>query len=218
VGFLLVFRPQIETVKQLEAESGKRENLLFKSLHLRIVWLAAVFLLFYVGAEISMGSWGYSFLTIARSGSALFSAWVVSGYWCGLTLGRLTLANLTTRLGIWRLVGLCLFGTVFGLLLAWFLPGVGGAAIGFCLTGFFLGPLFPTTISLMSKALPVRLLATAIGFLASLGSGGGAIFPSLAGNLLQHIGFWFLPPFTLLLTICLLFVWLLLGKISSQIE
>jgi fucose permease len=28
-----------------------------------VVWLAALFLLFYVGAEVSLGSWSFSFLT-----------------------------------------------------------------------------------------------------------------------------------------------------------
>lgn len=216
LGFWLAFRPQGQPVKQ--SASKKQENMLFKTLRLHSVWLAALFLLFYVGTEVSLGSWGYSFLTVARLGPALFSAWVVSGYWCGLTLGRLTLANFVPRLGVRRLITLCLGGVALGLLLAWFLPGIWGAALGFCVTGFCLGPLFPTIISLMSQLAPARLLPSAIGFLACLGSAGGAFFPSLAGGLVQHLGFWFLLPFALVLTVVMLGAWLVLSRVPARVE
>ena len=216
IGFWLAFTPYTQRVKRLIGE--KRERLLRQTLGLRVVWLAALFLLFYVGTEVSLGSWGYSFLTIARMGPVVFSAWVISGYWFGLMLGRLTLANLAARMGVRRLITFCLGGIFCSLLLAWFLPGIWGAATGFCLTGFFLGPLFPTAIALMSQIAPARLLPTAIGFMASLGSAGAALFPSLAGTLVQHLGFWFLLPFALVLTIVMLAVWLVLNRVPAQTE
>lgn len=206
--FWRVFKVSVQPKEQVIVE--KQENVLLSALRLRVVWLAALFLLFYVGTEVSLGNWGYSFLTIARSGPALFSAWVISGYWCGLTLGRLTLANLASRLGTRGLITLCLSGVVLGLLLAWFLPGVWGAALGLCLTGFCLGPLFPTAIALMSQLAPARLLPSAIGFMASLGSAGAALFPGFAGAFVQHLGFWSLLPLTLSLTVVMFIVWSLL--------
>jgi fucose permease len=214
VGLWLAFKPRLQPVK--EFISPKKEHLMLDTLRLRGVWLAALFLLVYVGTEISLSTWSYSFLTIARLGPALFSAWVVSGYWCGLTIGRLTLARLASRLGMRRQITLCLEGVVLGLLLAWFLPSIWGAAFGLCLTGFFLGPLFPTTIALMSHIAPARLLPSAIGLLASLGSAGAALFPAFAGNLLQHLGFWTLLPFALALTVIMFGVWLLLNKQPAQ--
>src|SRR6185312_13727745 len=144
-----------------------------------------------------LGNWGYSFLTLARSGPALFSAWVISGYWTGLTLGRAILANMIPRLGMRRLITLCLGGAVLGIGLVWAIPGVWGPAIAFCLIGFCLGPLFPTAISLVPQLVAPRLVPSAVGFLACLGSGGAAFFPWLAGYALQHLGHWFLPPFAL---------------------
>ena len=217
LGFYATFKPRVQPVEQLPSGSAGG-NLLFSALRLRGVWLAAFFLLMYVGTEVSLGSWGYSFLTVARLGPALFSAWVVSGYWCGLTLGRLTLANFVTRLGVRRLITLCLSGVALGLVLAWTLPGVWGAAIGLCLVGFSLGPLFPTIISLMPQLVAPRLLAAAIGFLASLGSAGAALFPWLAGNLVQHLGFWFLPPFALVLTAAMGGLWLVLNRQTARAE
>ncbi|HEV2661217.1 MAG TPA: hypothetical protein VGU68_11485, partial [Ktedonobacteraceae bacterium] len=74
------------------------------------------------------------------------------------------------------------------------------------------GPIFPTTIALMSKLVSARILPSAIGFLASLGSMGAALFPWLAGNLAQRIGLWSLLPFVMALTVCMLGLWLALQK------
>lgn len=214
VGLWLAFKRREQSSQQIQRETERQEgSLLRTTLRLRGVWLAAFFLLFYVGTEVSLGNWGYSFLTLARSGPVLFSAWVISGYWCGLTLGRLILANFIPRLGMRRLITLCLSGVVLGLLLAWGLPGIWGAACGLCLVGFCLGPLFPTAIALIPQLVAPRLVATAIGFLASLGSGGAALLPWLAGNLVQHLGYWFLLPFALLLTLLMWSMWAMLNRV-----
>ncbi len=216
LGLWFAFKGGTQQAQQ--GTTHQEGNRLLATLRLRGVWLASFFLLFYVGTEVGLGNWGYSFLTLARSGSPIFSAWIISGYWCGLTLGRLTLAHLIPRLGVRRLITFCLGGVVLGVLLAWTLPGIWGAACGFCLIGFALGPLFPTAIALMPQLVSQRLLPTAIGFLACLGSGGGAIFPWLAGNLIEHLGYWFLLPFALLLTLVMLAIWLMLSRISTMQE
>jgi len=167
-------------------------------------------LFFYVGTELSLGNWSFSFLTEGRHGDTLVSGWAVSGYWLGLTLGRLTLANLTRKLGKRRLIQGCLVGVLAGVLLIWLAPNEAISAIGLALTGYCLGPLFPTTIALMADLVEARLLPSAIGFLTSLGSLGGALFPWLAGNLAQQVGLWTLLPYAMLLSCVLLCIWLAL--------
>ncbi|HEY0753942.1 MAG TPA: MFS transporter [Ktedonobacteraceae bacterium] len=234
LGMGLAFKPseqstrlrQADTQGEQEREVGETEeagedrqagsSLLSAALRRRGVWLAASFLLFYVGTEVSLGNWGYSYLTLERSGPALLSAWVISGYWCGLTLGRLTLANLLPRLGMQRLITLCLAGVALGLILAWVLPGIWGVASALCLVGFCLGPLFPTAIAFMPRLVAPRLLPSAIGFLACFGSGGAALFPWLAGNLVQHLGYWSLLPFALILTLLMWGVWLFLSRAPEE--
>lgn|SRR5579872_185473 len=208
VGFAFKGHKRIEDEKAEKAET--KQNVLFKALAMRIVWLAALFLLFYVGTEVSLGSWSYSFLTEERGGAPLLMGWAVSGYWLGLTLGRLTLARVALNLGEKRMIQICIVGVVAGVLLIWLVPLNGVSAIGLCLTGYCLGPIFPTTIALMSKLVPARILPSAIGFLASLGSMGAALFPWLAGNLAQLIGLWVLLPYVIFLTLVMLGLWMLL--------
>jgi fucose permease len=208
VGVVFAFKGNQKTGNEKIAET--KQNVLFTALAMRIVWLGAIFLLFYVGTEVSLGSWSYSFLTEERHGAPLLMGWAVSGYWLGLTLGRLTLARVALNLGEKRMIQICILGVVAGVLLIWLVPFNGVSAIGLCLTGYCLGPIFPTTIALMSRLVPARILPSAIGFLASLGSMGAALFPWIAGNLAQFIGLWVLLPYVILLTLVMLCVWMLL--------
>jgi fucose permease len=215
IGFGIYFRERDGQVRDEEEEASKG-NVMWMALRLRVVWLAALFLLFYVGAEVSLGNWSFSFLTEERHGNLLFSGWVVSGYWFGLTLGRVTLAHAAERIGNRALIQLCLAGVVPGLSLIWLVPLQPIAAGGLLLTGFCLGPIFPTTIALMPGMVPARLVPSAIGFLASLSAVGGSLCPWLAGNLAEHLGLWTLLPFVIALTGGMLGLWLALQPRRGQ--
>ncbi len=210
VGVGFAFKGHTRAENETTEKAETKQNVLFTALAMRIVWLGALFLLFYVGTEVSLGSWSYSFLTEERHGAPLLMGWAVSGYWLGLTLGRLTLARVALNIGEKRMIQICIIGVVAGVLLIWLVPLNGVSAIGLCLTGYCLGPIFPTTIALMSRLVPARILPSAIGFLASLGSMGAALFPWLAGNLAQFIGLWALLPYVILLTLVMLGLWMLL--------
>jgi fucose permease len=209
VGVAFLFKEKTLPHQEKTSSEG---NMLTTVLKLRVVWLAAIFLMVYVGTESSLGSWGYSFLTEERHGPLLISGWSISGYWFGLMMGRLVLGKVAQRLGDRRLIELCLVGVAISLLMIWLLPFALTSAIGLCIAGFSLGPIFPTTIALMSRLVSARVLPTAIGFLASLGSMGFSLFPWVAGNLAQHIGLWSLLPFVILLAIIQSGLWLILHK------
>lgn len=194
--------------KEDREETKKQGNVLGQVLRMRLIWLAALFLLFYVGNEVMLGSWGFSFLTEERHGPELLSGWVMSGYWLALTIGRIALARVGQAVGNKRLIEMCLAGTMLGLLLIWWGPTPWLTAGGFWIVGFCLGPMFPTAIALLSTLVSGRVLPTAIGFLASLGSMGAALFPWLAGNIIQHIGLWALLPLAIVLALAMLGMWI----------
>ncbi len=212
VGFSLVFKDQLSTQKDM---TKAENNVLLITLRQRVIWIAAFFLIFYVGSEISLGNWSYSLLTEERHGSMLLSGWIVSGYWLGLTLGRLTLAKVALKIGNKRLIQGCLIGIIIGITLAWLAPIQLVSALGLWITGFSLGPIYPTTIALMSNLVSARVLPGAIGFAASLGSVGAALFPWLAGNLAQRVGLWSLFPYIIILTVVMLCLWAALQNYSQ---
>jgi fucose permease len=198
VGFALVLPRRAEVA----GEPGAGAPLTL-ALRRPAVWLAATFLLLYVGVEVTVGNWSYSLLTLAQGQEGLFASRVVSGYWLGLTLGRFLLNAVASRLGL-SLQGMmyaCLAGVIAATLLTWWGPNAAVGALGFGLIGFFLGPMFPTTIAVTPRLLPARLVATAIGLLVGASVIGGAVFPWLAGALAEGFGLRSLLPYLLVLAI-----------------
>ena len=197
------------SAREGEAESPVPGNLLAATLKLPVVWFAGLFLLVYVGVEVSLGNWSYSFLLEARRQGTVVAGWIVSGLWLGLTLGRFFIQPLAERFGVSTkvLMYACLVGIVMGLLFIWLLPFGAIAAIGFCFIGFSLAPIYPLTVAIIPKLVPARLGPGAIGLLVSVSILGLAVFPWLAGVLAQAIGIWTLLPYTLVLTVVLVGLW-----------
>ncbi|MFN8473647.1 MAG: MFS transporter [Anaerolineae bacterium] len=192
--------------------SHRGSNVLAAALRLSVVWLAAGMLFVYVGTEVGLGTWSYTYLTEERHGIELLSAWSISGYWLGLTVGRVVLGHFSRRLGDRRLIQLCLGGVVVGLLTLWLVPNAIAAALALFVIGFSLGPIFPTVIALISGMVPPRLQPSAVGFVASAASMGAAFFPLVIGNIAERAGVWTLMPYTIFLTLTMLTLWPLLSR------
>ncbi|GAC1363241.1 MAG: MFS transporter [Ktedonobacteraceae bacterium] len=206
---LVIFFPR-QGVRVEEPEGQGIGQMLSAPLRMRIVWMATLFLLFYVGVETNPGNWGYSFLTEGRHEGTLFAGWVVSGYWLGLALGRFTQPRIFERFGLGNvaLLQASMVEAVIGILLTWLLPWGWTTALGLLLVGYGLGPIYPTIVAMMPGLVPARLVSSAIGFLVSLSIPGIAVFPWIAGILGQYVGLWTLWPFTLLLVLGMLIFWL----------
>lgn len=94
------------------SEQDERGRLLPATLRQRGVQLGALLLAVYVGLELGVGNWGFSYLVDARAVSDLVAGYTISGYWLGLTLGRFLISPALARLG-WTAVGqlyACLVG------------------------------------------------------------------------------------------------------------
>ena len=213
VGFAAAFRGYGGPARHEEhSEEEKQGNVLAAALKLRVVWVAAFFLVVYVGVEVSLGSWAFSFLTEERHEAAEPAGWAVSGYWLGLTIGRVALGKVAEKMGNRRLIEMCLAGVVAGVLLVWLVPVGWAMSVGLWLVGFSLGPIFPTTIAMMSGMVQARVLPSAIGFVASFGSMGAALLPAAVGALAEHVGLWVLMPYCVALTGLMLWLWWVLVR------
>lgn len=65
----------------------------------RVTWLCALFLFFYVGVEVALGGWIVTFMITVRKGGAFASGMTATGFWLGLTIGRVVLGFVTPRIG-----------------------------------------------------------------------------------------------------------------------
>ncbi|GIH49163.1 Fucose permease [Microbispora rosea] len=209
IGFYLTLPAREAPPPATAEEQAERSGLLATASRQPAVLLGAVFLAVYVGLEISVGNWGFSFLVDEHGQSDLLAGYTVSGYWLGLTLGRFLISPIATRLGMTAtgMTFLCLAGVTLSTMLAWLVPGSAMASVSFVLLGFWLGPIFPTTMAVAPRLTVARLVPTAIGLINGVSVVGGAVFPWLTGAIAQGVGAWTLPPFAVSLALLQLVIW-----------
>lgn len=144
-----------------------------------LVGLFALVLACYVGLEVGFGAWAGRHLgTLGYGNAALF----VSGYWGGLTVGRVLTGLFGARVRPGALVLASVVFVAGCALAAATLPGLAGAA--YLLAGLGLGPVFGSVLAWMTRNLPARL----IPFLLVAGSVGGVAAPTLLGLVSARAG------------------------------
>ncbi|KAM5355031.1 hypothetical protein ACJ41O_001677 [Fusarium nematophilum] len=182
----------------------ERENTLtaalFRMPAARASWLSGLVLLCYVGVETALGGWIVLFMATARGGEAFAIGMIATGFWLGLSLGRIGCLTIAIALGL-----------VF-LLVPQFLV----SAITVALQGFFLGPLYPGVMLVISKLLPRHLQVRVFGFAAAMGGCGAALLPFSVGVLAQIAGVQVLQPTILAVLGVMLLAWLCLPKIDKR--
>jgi FHS family Na+ dependent glucose MFS transporter 1 len=152
-----------------------------------IALVAALFLFFYVGAEVAFGGWVYTYAVTLKLAGAAEAAYLTSAFWLSFTIGRLLSIPVATRLRpkpiLVTALGCCL-AIMASLILA---PGsnlvLWGVAVGL---GFFMAPVWPTGYTLAGQAL--RLTARMSGFILLGDSFGGMVLPWLVGRVIGFVG------------------------------
>lgn len=187
-----------------------------EALKSRVTWVASIFLLGYVGAEVALGGWIVTFMRRERAGGEFASGMVATGFWTGITVGRLVLGFVTPKLGEKFAVLVYIILAMVCQLMFWLVPSFHVSAIFVALQGFFLGPLFPAIVVAATKVLPPYLHVSAIGFAAAFGGGGGAALPFAIGSLAQAKGVSVLQPIILAVLAVLLILWLCFPKLDKK--
>ncbi|KAJ5466641.1 hypothetical protein N7539_009370 [Penicillium diatomitis] len=209
-----VFRAETSESVEEDKKGGLRAAL-FKRPSARVTWLCSLFLLGYVGCEVALGGWIVTFMIRVRHGSAFASGMTATGFWLGITVGRVILGFVTPRLGEKvAIAGYIVLSIAFALVL-WLVPQFYASAVAVSLQGFFLGPLFPGAIVMITKLLPRHLHVSSIGFCAAFGSSGAAVLPFAVGALAQAKGVQVLQPFAIALSGAILLAWLGLPRASK---
>ncbi|KAL9051188.1 MAG: hypothetical protein Q9162_006166 [Coniocarpon cinnabarinum] len=182
----------------------------------KVTWICSAFLLAYVGTEVTLGGWIIEFMRQIRHGEPFPSGLTATGFWLGITLGRVVLGFVTPRIGEKIAVSAYLLLSMGMELIFWLVPQFVVSAVAVGLLGFFMGPLFPASIVATTKILPQRLHVAAIGISASIGGIGAAVLPFGVGAVAQKAGVQTLQPIVLGLIAVLLGVWLTLPRIPRH--
>jgi fucose permease len=184
----------------------------------RVTLLASFFLLIYVGIEVSIGGWIVTFMLKVRHGSNFASGLTSTGFWLGVTVGRLVLGFVTARVfkSEKHAVATYLALSVALQLLFWLIPSFVVSAVMVGLLGFFLAPLFPAAVVALTKLLPKRLHVAAVGFAAAFGASGACVLPFAVGAIANAAGVKVLQPIILAALVACLGVWLLIPTLPKQ--
>jgi fucose permease len=177
------------TTNVIEVENGsssvpQTHSSISQILRNRIVHIMGFFILVYVGIEVTIGGWIVSFLVNVRGGGPS-SGYVSSGFFGGLTFGRIALLWVNRKVGERRVVFIyaalaiayvlfcplpCIlvdpldFPSLFRLeLVVWFVPSLVGNAVAVSFVGVLLGPMYPLGMTLAGRVLPRKILTGSIG-------------------------------------------------------
>ncbi|KAF9787908.1 MFS general substrate transporter [Thelephora terrestris] len=179
---------------------------------LRAVHLMAFFILIYVGVEVTIGGWIVTYIIQVRGGGPS-SGYVSSGFFGGLTFGRVALLWVNNKIGERRAIFLYSL-LVLGLeVVIWRVPSLIGNAVAVSIVGVLLGPIYPIVMNHAARILPNLLLTGSIGWIAGLGQAGSALIPFTTGALAASSGIWTLHPLLIGMIGLLIVLWALVpGK------
>jgi fucose permease len=202
VGEIVPDKPANEAVHK----SKFRQMMTYKAVH-----LLSLFLLVYIGVEVTIGGWTASFLMAIRGGGPS-SGYVSTGFFGGMTLGRVILFGITERLGaanaiyVYTLIAICFQVVV------WLVPSIIADAISISIIGLVLGPMYPIAIHHTTRVLPRHLVNGTVGWMSACGQAGGALLPFITGTMVAQLGIASLQPFLLAMMIVVGAIWLLVPK------
>ncbi|KAF8450936.1 major facilitator superfamily domain-containing protein [Boletus edulis BED1] len=196
--------------KQTSEHSQFRQIFALKDVH-----LLASFILFYVGAEVTMGGWIVTYIIDIRGGG-VSSGYISTGFFAGLMIGRVALLWINEKIGE-RLALLTYAICAIGLeLVIWFVPSLVGDAVAVAIIGVLVGPMYPIAMNHCSRVIPRRLLTGSIGWIAGSGQAGSALVPFMAGAIASKAGIATLQPVLVGILGLMTVIWVLVPKSARR--
>ncbi|KAI0828615.1 major facilitator superfamily domain-containing protein [Trametes gibbosa] len=173
-----------------ESSANDKYSQMFK---LRELHLLAIFILIYVGVEVTLGGWIVTYVIQLRGGGPS-SGYISSGFFGGLTLGRVGLLWVNKKVGERRVIFLYSVLAIALELVIWLVPSLIGGGIAVSFVGVLLGPIYPIVMNHAARVLPPWLLTGCIGWIAGFGQAGSALIPFITGALASRVGIKSLQP------------------------
>lgn len=152
-----------------------------------LIAMMAVFFFLHTGTEMGFGGWVFTYGMATGVGTETVVRVLNSVYWGGFTLGRIASIPLALKMRprIMLLLGVVGAGLCLGVMLAfpgWALaPWVGAAGLG-----FFIAPLFPTSLTFAERQMPMTGQVTA--FMLVGANLGAMVLPWVIGQIFETAG------------------------------
>ncbi|KAF4625771.1 hypothetical protein G7Y89_g12390 [Cudoniella acicularis] len=161
-------------------------------LKLKNLWILSFFFFFHLGVATTASGWIVEYLVQTRHESLHQMGYVPSGFYGGLCLGRLALAESTHRWGERRM--LMIYSVLcFGLqMIFWLVPNT------------------------ISRNLGFREVVSKKGLVFLVAQAGAAIFPSLIGLIASKVGVSVLPPIVVGLIVAMAVMWAFVPNVVDE--
>ncbi|KAF8556039.1 MFS general substrate transporter [Imleria badia] len=201
------------TGEQSESDSG---NSRFRQIFaLKDVHLLAVFILVYVGVEVTLGGWIVTYIIDVRGGGPS-SGYISSGFFGGLMTGRVALLWLNQKVGERRVLFVYAVLAIGLELVVWLVPSLIGGAVSVSIIGVLLGPMYPITMNHAGRVLPAWLLTGSIGWIAGFGQAGSALLPFMTGAIASKTGISALQPLLVAMMVFMTVLWALVPSKGTR--
>ncbi|KAF9528689.1 major facilitator superfamily domain-containing protein [Crepidotus variabilis] len=180
-------------------------------LHVKAVPLMIIFALIYIGVEVTLGGWIVTYIIQKRHGGHS-AGYISSGFFGGLTLGRVSLMWLNKLVGEHRIVFVYSLVAIVLQITIWLIPSIIENAVAMSLVGLVLGPIFPLLAQHMTHILPKWLFTGAVGLVTGIGVAGSAALPFITGLLASKYGIGSLQPLMISMMGTMVLVWALIPR------
>jgi fucose permease len=180
------------------------------------VYLLSMLYFFMLGTGITASGWVVEYLIEARNGKLPEVGYIPAALAGGIFLGRLLLAEPTSRFDERRMTlvyCVCMLGLQ---LIFWLVPNFVSSTVSPCFLGFFFGPLFATGMSASSKLFTKEQQPTALGYVFVLAQAGGSFFPAITGVIASRVGVKVMQPVLVGLIIATGISWALVSRVKHR--
>ncbi|QPG76464.1 hypothetical protein FOA43_003853 [Brettanomyces nanus] len=185
------FRYVSDYDRKLNGDNGD-ETTAWETIQNKYVLFYSFALFVYIGSELSVGIWLFNYVFNIKRVTEQTASFITSGYWACVTLGRFFLGFVTgkyfDRLEVRAIIIYCSLVVIF--CSGFWALSASVVAQTVCIfgMGFFVGPLFATSVVIALRSLPQRYTVSGISLIAGLGSAGAAVIPPIMGFVSEKFG------------------------------
>ncbi|KAL4079401.1 MFS general substrate transporter [Scleroderma citrinum] len=221
VVLIAVFRlkTQDECLTQIglpPGEKGTSESSQIRQVFsLKVVHLLALFILVYVGVEVTTAGWTVTYIINIRGGGPS-SGYISSGFYAGLMIGRVALLWVNQKIGQRRVLFIYSFLCIGLQFIVWFVPSLIAGAVSTSIIGILLGPMYPIAMNHAGRILPHWLLTGSIGWIAGCGQAGSALLPFMTGAIASKSGIGALQPLLVSMMAFMTFIWAIVPNSAQK--
>ncbi|KAI0322850.1 MFS general substrate transporter [Amylostereum chailletii] len=218
---LFRFRTQDEIMLEAGEEAAEPAaqggSSLRNILGIRSIHIMAAFVLIYVGVEVTLGGWIVTFIIRERHGGPT-SGYISSGFFGGMTVGRVGLIRLNSFIGesnaltVYAIISIVLEITV------WAVPSLIENAVAVSMIGVLIGPMYPIVVNHATKIFPKWILGGALGIISGFGQTGSAFLPFITGVLAAKFGIGSLQPLVVSMMAFMTVLWWIVPKTPRRTD